>query len=75
MIWILSGKYRCHTGHLEDVVANSYSYNPIFMNDAMYNQDVYRSYGPENHDRLKKTQRQYDPEAFLSGGRQKGWKL
>ncbi|TQS33765.1 hypothetical protein Golomagni_05878, partial [Golovinomyces magnicellulatus] len=51
------------------------SYNPVFMNDAMFNQDVLHSYGPDNYDRLEKIQRQYDPAAFLSGDRQSGWKF
>lgn len=47
-------------------------YNPIFMNDAMYNQDVLRSYGDATFDRLKAAAAEYDPTGFFST-RQKGW--
>ncbi|KAJ6437126.1 FAD-binding, type 2 [Purpureocillium lavendulum] len=53
---------------------NFLSYNPIFMNDAMYDQDVLRSYGNTTYDRLKATHDAYDPEGFLST-RQGGFKF
>ncbi|KJX98909.1 FAD-binding domain-containing protein [Zymoseptoria brevis] len=42
------------------------SYNPIFMNDAMYNQDPLRSYGAATYDRLKQIQRERDPNGLFS---------
>lgn len=49
------------------------SYNPIFMNDAMHDQNVLKSYGSQNFQRLKKTHQQYDVDGFLS--RQNGFKF
>ncbi|RMZ81649.1 hypothetical protein DV737_g2424, partial [Chaetothyriales sp. CBS 132003] len=42
------------------------SYNPVFMNDAMYNQDPLGSYGQETYDRLASIQKQRDPDGFFS---------
>lgn len=42
------------------------SYQPLFMNDAMYNQDVFASYGSANHDRLVQIQRERDPKGFFA---------
>lgn len=50
------------------------SYNPIFMNDAMYDQDVLRSYGNTTYDRLKATHEMYDPKGFFAT-RQGGFKF
>lgn len=51
-----------------------YSYNPIFMNDAMDGQPVLESYGPENFQRLKKAKEAYDPTGFFTT-RQGGFKV
>ncbi|GIZ49729.1 hypothetical protein CKM354_001275600 [Cercospora kikuchii] len=50
------------------------SYNPLFMNDAAPNQDVYSSYGAESLARLQAAKRQYDPSGFFTN-RQGGFKL
>ncbi|KJZ71392.1 hypothetical protein HIM_09233 [Hirsutella minnesotensis 3608] len=42
------------------------SYNPIFMNDAMSDQKVLKSYGDEVYQRLKVIHKKYDPEGFFS---------
>lgn len=44
------------------------------MNDAIAGQDVLKSYGETNLQRLKKTKQEYDPNGFLST-RQKGFTL
>ncbi|KAJ9150677.1 FAD-binding, type 2 [Pleurostoma richardsiae] len=48
------------------------SYNPLFMNDAMYDQPVLQSYGEATYQKLKSTHAKYDPEGFFSQ-RQKGF--
>lgn len=50
------------------------SYNPIFMNDATYDQDVLGSYGAESYNKLKAVHEAYDPTGFFSL-RQNGWKF
>ncbi|KAF2174162.1 hypothetical protein M409DRAFT_16430 [Zasmidium cellare ATCC 36951] len=50
------------------------NFNPLFMNDAMYNQDPVRSYGEETYERLRGIQRQRDPSGLFSG-RTGGWKF
>jgi hypothetical protein len=42
------------------------------MNDAISGQDVLKSYGDANYNRLKSTHLAYDPEGLLSS-RQKGF--
>ncbi|CAK3906897.1 FAD-binding domain-containing [Lecanosticta acicola] len=42
------------------------NFNPLFMNDAMYNQDPVRSYGEATYAKLKAIQEQRDPEGFFS---------
>lgn len=49
-------------------------YRPLFMNDAMFNQNPLRSYGEETFARLKEIQKLRDPEGFLAR-RQGGFKL
>lgn len=49
-------------------------YNPLFMNDAMFNQDPLKSYGSATYSRLQQIQRRRDPKGFLSK-RQGGFKL
>ena len=49
------------SGDLEEA-----SYRPLFMNDAMHNQDVFGSYGPVNHAKLVEIQRRRDPDGFFS---------
>lgn len=56
-------------GDLETV-----GYRPLFMNDAMFNQNPLRSYGEETFARLKEIQKLRDPEGFLAK-RQGGFKL
>lgn len=48
------------------------SYNPLFMNDAMYDQQVLQSYSAETYDRLRYPHSIYDPARFFSA-RQKGF--
>jgi hypothetical protein len=50
------------------------NFNPIFMNDAMYNQDPLQSYGEETYNRLAQIQKQVDPLGLFSK-RTKGWKF
>ncbi|RMY87589.1 hypothetical protein D0861_05260 [Hortaea werneckii] len=50
------------------------SYNPLFMNDAAPNQDVYSSYGQDNLQKLQATKQKYDPSGFFTN-RQGGFKL
>ena len=50
------------------------NYNPLFLNDAAPNQDVYASYGQENLQRLKQIKQAYDPKGFFTT-RQGGFKL
>ena len=44
------------------------------MNDAMYDQDVLRSYGNTTYDRLKATHEMYDTKGFFAT-RQGGFKF
>ncbi|ODA80710.1 hypothetical protein RJ55_03669 [Drechmeria coniospora] len=60
--------------HYEQGDLTFVSYNPIFMNDAMYDQDVLRSYGSENYARLRSTHEVYDQQGFFSK-RQGGFKF
>ncbi|KUJ08458.1 FAD-binding domain-containing protein [Mollisia scopiformis] len=39
----------------------------IFMNDAMYDQQVFKGYGSDTYQRLKVVQRKYDPIGFFPG--------
>lgn len=50
------------------------NYNPLFMNDAAPNQDVYTSYGSANLARLSAAKQKYDPMGFFTD-RQGGFKL
>ncbi|KAM4057732.1 FAD binding domain-containing protein [Hirsutella rhossiliensis] len=50
------------------------SYNPIFMNDAMADQNVLQSYGDGTYQRLKAIHQDYDPDGFFST-RQGGFKF
>ncbi|KAK4952099.1 hypothetical protein LTR10_010019 [Elasticomyces elasticus] len=40
-------------------------YNPLFMNDAQYTQDVLKSYGPTTYDKLWFLNKLLDPEGFF----------
>lgn len=42
------------------------NWNPLFMNDAMFNQDPLRSYGDATYNRLRQIQRQRDPNGFFA---------
>lgn len=42
------------------------SYQPLFMNDAMYDQDVFASDGSANHDKLVQIQSERDPKGFFA---------
>lgn len=42
------------------------NFNPMFMNDAMYNQDPLRSYGGATYNKLKAIQQKRDPNGFFS---------
>lgn len=53
---------------------NTINYNPLFMNDAAPDQDVYSSYGPESLRKLKAAKAKYDPTGFFTN-RQGGFKL
>lgn len=46
-----------------DVMVESYS--PVFLNDAMYDQKPFQSYGDGTYDRLKSIQEDYDPSGFF----------
>lgn len=46
----------------------------IFMNDAMYDQQVLQGYGADTYQRLKVVQKEYDPIGFFPG-RTGGFKL
>lgn len=48
--------------------------NLYFLNDAMYDQEPLQSYGNGNYEKLKTTQKKYDPEGLWSG-RQGGFKF
>lgn len=50
------------------------NYNPLFMNDAAPDQDVYSSYGEVNLERLRAAKERYDPMGFFTT-RQGGFKL
>ncbi|KAI7347927.1 hypothetical protein KC343_g12959 [Hortaea werneckii] len=41
------------------------NYNPVFMNDAMYNQDPLRSYGDETYERLRQIHNERDPSGLF----------
>jgi len=41
-------------------------YNPLFLNDAMYDQQPATSYGDGSYARLKAIQRRVDPQGFFS---------
>lgn len=47
----------------------------LFMNDASYDQDVIRHYGPESVRRLREVQRKYDPGLVFQRLVPGGWKL
>jgi hypothetical protein len=55
---VLPSHYQ--TGDVEEV-----SYNPIFLNDAMYDQKPLESYGQATYDRLKRIQQAYDPSGLF----------
>jgi hypothetical protein len=50
------------------------NFNPVFMNDAMYDQDPLRSYGEETYQRLAQIQKQVDSQGLFSK-RTKGFKF
>jgi hypothetical protein len=50
----------------------SYRYNPLFMNDAQYTQDVLKSYGQATHNNLWSLHKRLDPHGFLTS-RQTGF--
>ncbi|KAK2757544.1 hypothetical protein FQN54_004513 [Arachnomyces sp. PD_36] len=41
-------------------------YNPLFMNDAQGTQDVLKSYGSDNYQRLKSIHQTLDPDGFFT---------
>ncbi|KAG2002843.1 hypothetical protein GB937_009494 [Aspergillus fischeri] len=41
------------------------SLNPLFMNDAADDQEVYSSYGAQNKARLQQVAQAYDPAGFM----------
>ncbi|KAF2211247.1 hypothetical protein CERZMDRAFT_43502 [Cercospora zeae-maydis SCOH1-5] len=43
-----------------------WGYRPLFMNDAMFNQDPLKSYPAESYARLQQIQRERDPNGFFS---------
>ncbi|KAI1809067.1 putative FAD-binding oxidoreductase [Poronia punctata] len=47
----------------------------LFMNDASWDQDVLASYGPENVQKMREVQEQYDPELVFQNLVQGGFKL
>lgn len=53
---------------------NWVNYNPLFMNDAAPDQDVYSSYGTDSLEKLKQVKQKYDPTGFFTT-RQGGFKL
>lgn len=54
--------------------ADNCSYNPVFMNDAIYSQEVLQTYGNKSYERLKATHQKYDPNGFFAT-RQDGFKF
>ena len=50
------------------------SYNPLFMNDAAPDQNIYAGYGSANLARLQAIKKAYDPTGFFTS-RQGGFKL
>ena len=52
----------------------TFSYNPLFMNDAAPDQSIYASYGSANLARLQSIKAAYDPTGFFTN-RQGGFKL
>jgi len=42
-------------------------YNPIFANDAMYDQAPYKTYGGRSYAKLKSIQKKVDPNGFFPG--------
>ena len=42
------------------------NFNPLFLNDAMYDQDPLRSYGEATYEKLRGIQRERDPEGLFS---------
>ena len=42
-------------------------YNPIYSNDAMYDQTPYETYGDDSYAKLKAIQKKYDPHGFFPG--------
>ncbi|KAI9676693.1 MAG: hypothetical protein M1822_008256 [Bathelium mastoideum] len=50
------------------------SYNPIFPNDGMFDQQVYQSFGNSTYQQLKTIQQRWDPQGFFSQ-RQGGFKF
>lgn len=40
-------------------------YNPLFLNDAMYDQQPAQSYGGNSYERLRAIQKQVDPNGFF----------
>lgn len=49
-------------------------YGPVFLNDAMFDQDPLRSYGSENYERLKRIQKEVDSDGLFPS-RTGGFKL
>jgi hypothetical protein len=41
-------------------------YNPLFLNDAMYDQQPAKSYGGNSYERLTAIQKEVDPNGFFS---------
>ncbi|PHH66888.1 hypothetical protein CDD81_5240 [Ophiocordyceps australis] len=71
-----------HRRHFANIPPTNYmsgsleyvSYNPIFMNDAMYDQDPLVSYGRENYRRLRAIKIKYDNADFF-GRQQLGFRF
>lgn len=45
---------------------NYEEYNPVYSNDAMFDQQPYQTYGGVSYARLKAIQRKYDPNGFFA---------
>jgi hypothetical protein len=55
---VRNSHYR--SGNLAEV-----QYNPVFLNDAMYDQKPLQSYGQETYEQLKGIQEAYDPAGLF----------
>jgi hypothetical protein len=49
------------------------AYNPLFLNDAAFDQDVYSTY--KDFEKFKALQKEVDPTGLWSGQRTEGFKF